>query len=73
MIHVPCFEVDLWELGTSSFAAQMNLYGTVEHQQRKTTDEVNWQEFRGDVFAPGAASLHKSLTVTILHPLACFF
>lgn len=45
VIHVSCFEVDLWEPGTSLSAAQINLYGTVKHQQSKTTDGVNWQEF----------------------------
>lgn len=52
MIHVSCFEVDLWEPGTSLFPAQINLYGTVKHQQSKTTDGVNWQEFEGRYICP---------------------
>lgn len=63
MIHVSCFEVDLWKLGTSLSAAQTYLYGTVEHQQSKTTDGVNWQEFGGgSVFAWGS---HNPMSISL--------
>lgn len=52
MFRVSCFEVDLWEPGTSLFAAQMNLHGRVKHQQSKTSDGVNWQEFGGEIYLP---------------------
>lgn len=65
MIYVSRFKIDLWELSTSLFAAQMELYGTLRHQQSKASPGVK-EPGGSSVLAPGAVSLHQSLAAMIL-------